>query len=162
MRSVARFRYLRSVGSNTSIYNDFARPLSVRSTQLINDVLEGILAALYPVAVAALDTVTHPEEVAIRLDDFQSAISSVKITGTIESETTVSAEAVEKSAQSLGIEGSKIPVANLLPHARRHPKQATQCAPRASEQRRFRSISVTSKLRWQGLSRCWGRQGCGC
>ena len=83
---------LRSIGSNTSIYNDYSRSLSERSTQLINDVLQSILAALYPLAVAALDTAPHAGEVAIRLDDFQGAISSVKIKGPVENETTTSSE----------------------------------------------------------------------
>jgi hypothetical protein len=79
---------LRSIGSNTSIYNDLTRPLSELATQLVNDVLQGILAALYPIAVAAIDTALHSDQITIRLDDFQSAISSVSIRGTIEAETT--------------------------------------------------------------------------
>ncbi len=91
---------LRSIGSNTSIYNDFSRSLSERSTQLVNDVLQAVLAALYPIAVAALDSAPHPDQITIRLDDFQSAISSVKIHGTTENETTVSASSSEKATQS--------------------------------------------------------------
>ncbi|MBR0989132.1 hypothetical protein JQ580_00180 [Bradyrhizobium japonicum] len=92
---------LRSIGSNTSIYNDTSKSLAERSTQLINDVLQAVLASLYPCAVAALDTARHPEQVAVRLDDFQTAISSVKIRRTIERETTTSSENTAKAGGSL-------------------------------------------------------------
>lgn len=104
---------LRSIGSNTSIYNDFARELSVRGTQLITDVLQAILAGLYPIAVAALDSIPHPQELTIRLDDFQAAISSVKITGTAEREITVIDEATAKSNSAIGLNVSKTPTANV-------------------------------------------------
>jgi hypothetical protein len=76
-------------------------------------VLQAILAALYPIAVAALDTVRHSHEITVRLDDFQNAISSVKITGTVESETTTSVEASDKSGGSMSAEVSKSPSAKL-------------------------------------------------
>src|SRR5262249_48857587 len=100
-------------GSNTSIYNDFSRPLSERGTQLINDVLQAILAALYPVAVAALDTMPHPDEITVRLDDFQSAISSVKIKGVVEREISSSSESSAKADRAASAEISKAPSVKL-------------------------------------------------
>ena len=104
---------LRSIGSNTSIYNDFSRPLAERSTQLVNDVLQGILTALYPIAVAALETAPHPDQIALRLDDFQNAISSIKIKGVIESEMSSSFENSSKTDGSVSIEVSRKPSVKL-------------------------------------------------
>jgi hypothetical protein len=104
---------LRSVGSNTSIYNDLTRPLSERATQLVNDVLQGILAALYAIAVAAIDTAPHPDQITIRLDDFQSAISSVSIRGTVEAETTGSSSATAKAGASASLSTAKEPSVGL-------------------------------------------------
>jgi Cdc6-like AAA superfamily ATPase len=139
---------LRSVGSNTSIYNDFSRPLSERSTQLVNDVLQAILSALYPVAVAALDTVPHPQEVTIRLDDFQNAISSVKIIGTVESETTTSAEASDKSSRSLSAEVSKSPSAKLSAILESSLKTGDSSRSKNSGTESLHMISATCRLRW--------------
>jgi Cdc6-like AAA superfamily ATPase len=73
---------LRSVGSNTSIYNDLSRSLASRAAQLINDVLEAMLMSLYPIALNSLDRHPHPDQVTVRLDDFQQALASVRISGT--------------------------------------------------------------------------------
>lgn len=90
---------LRSIGSNTSIYNDSSRTLAARASQLISDVLQSVLGSLYEIAVNALETHMHPQQVTIRLDDFQRAISAVKITGTVENEqTAVNAQAGKLSA----------------------------------------------------------------
>jgi hypothetical protein len=75
---------LRTIGSNTSIYNDNLRSTSERATQLINDVLEAILSSLYPIAISKLDQSLHPEQISLRLDDLQKAIGSVKILGQTE------------------------------------------------------------------------------
>jgi hypothetical protein len=123
---------LRSVGSNTSIYNDFSRSLSERSTQLINDVLQAILAALYPLAVAALDAAPHAQEVAVRLDDFANAISSVKIKGPVESETTSSSENSGKSGAAASLEISKSPAAKLSASGENGFRTAEQSRSKAS------------------------------
>ncbi|MET4374577.1 hypothetical protein ABIA99_007306 [Bradyrhizobium sp. LB12.1] len=122
---------LRSIGSNTSIYNDASKSLAERSTQLINDVLQSILAALYPLAVTALDTVAHPEQVAVRLDDFQTAISSVKIKGTIESETTTSSETASKAGGALSAVLGKEPTINVSANAEAASKTAEQSRAKA-------------------------------
>jgi hypothetical protein len=97
---------LRSVGSNTSIYSDSARALSERATQLVNDVLQGVLSALYPIAVTALDDCLHSDQITIRLDDFQSAISSVSIRGTVESETSDTSSLSSKVSDSASAKAS--------------------------------------------------------
>lgn len=117
---------LRSIGSNTSVYNDFSRSLSERSTQLINDVLQAILSALYPVAVNALDTALHGGEIAVRLDDFQNAISSVKVKGPVESETMTSAESTEKQGGSISLSLSKAPSATLSANDESSAKASSQ------------------------------------
>ena len=84
----AVFIDLRAVGSNTSIYNDTTKTIAARAAQLISDVLQSVLGSLYEIAVNALDTHPHPEQVTIRLDDLQKAISEVRITGVVENEAT--------------------------------------------------------------------------
>lgn len=78
---------LRSVGSDSSIYSDPDRPLPERATLLLNDVLLAALAELYNIAGAALDKAQHPDQILLRLDDFQAAINSVRVRGTVETET---------------------------------------------------------------------------
>lgn len=77
---------LRSVGSNGSIYNDGSRPLAERASTLVIDVLNALYNELYSVAVTAIDSAPHPEQITMRLDDLSAAIQSVRITGQIEQE----------------------------------------------------------------------------
>ncbi|MGC2224893.1 MAG: hypothetical protein WA624_22290 [Methylocella sp.] len=77
---------LRSVGSNGSIYSDGSRPLAERASTLVLDVLNAIFGELYVLAVEALDKALDPDQVTLRLDDYSKAIQSVRITGTIETE----------------------------------------------------------------------------
>lgn len=79
---------LRSVGSNTSIYNDSSKSLAARASQLISDVLQSVLGSLYEIAYSALDRHPHPDQLTTRLDDFQSSLSNVRISGTVEQENT--------------------------------------------------------------------------
>jgi hypothetical protein len=78
---------LRSVGSNGSIYNDGSRPLAERASTLIVDVLNALYDELYSVALAAIDSAPHPEQITARLDDLSAAINSVRVTGSVEEET---------------------------------------------------------------------------
>lgn len=98
---------MRSIGSNGSIYGDPNRSLSERAGVLIRDVLAAILAELYGIAVAAVDKSLDGGQITIRLDDFQAAISEVRISGQTEIEET-SSDAVEKKS-GLGLEASASP-----------------------------------------------------
>ena len=77
---------LRSVGSNGSIYNDGSRPLAERASTLVVDVLNALHDELYSVALTAIETAPHPEQITLRLDDFSAAIQSVRIAGNVEHE----------------------------------------------------------------------------
>lgn len=77
---------LRSVGSNGSIYNDGSRPLAERASTLVVDVLNALYDELYSVAVTAINSAPHPEQITVRLDDLSAAIQSVRIAGNIEEE----------------------------------------------------------------------------
>jgi hypothetical protein len=110
---VAIYIDLGSIGSNTSIYNDTSRSFSERAAQLINDVLEAILSSLYPVAVGALDTIPHPGEITSRLDDFQNSLSSVRVSGTVENESTIDTEASRKANAALNLAAKEGPSANI-------------------------------------------------
>lgn len=77
---------LRSVGSNSSIYNDAGRSLSDRAATLIVDVLNALFDKLYNLAIATIDRVPDPTQLTLRLDDLSSAISTVRITGVVEQE----------------------------------------------------------------------------
>src|SRR6266436_4922285 len=72
---------LRSVGSNSSIYNDGNRSLTDRAATLIVDVLNALYDELYNIAVSTIDQVPDPTQLTLRLDDLSSAISSIRITG---------------------------------------------------------------------------------
>ncbi len=77
---------LLKVGSNSSIYGDGSRSLSIRAGTLIHDVLLSIYDELYTLAVSLLDKVPDYRQVTIRLDDLMGAISEVRITGSAEKE----------------------------------------------------------------------------
>ncbi len=78
---------LRSIGSNRSMYSEIDKSLTERASYLINDVLEALLSTFYGLALSALEKAPHPETIAVRLDDFQASIGSVKLKGQIERET---------------------------------------------------------------------------
>lgn len=86
---------LRSIGSNTSIYNDRNRSLPERASLLINDVLENLLTCFTEIACGIIDSVPHPDQVTARLDDLQKAIGSIRVHGTIEKNATHENEAYE-------------------------------------------------------------------
>jgi len=92
---------LRSVGSNTSIYNNFSRSLSQRASLLINDVLEAILNNLYPIAVAALDNAPDGNQITLRLDDFQASLSEIRIHGAAENTQTVQMQRAKKHTSGI-------------------------------------------------------------
>ncbi|MGV1755348.1 hypothetical protein ACQZ6F_12510 [Rhizobium sp. A22-96] len=77
---------LRSIGSDGSIYNDPTRSQSERSVRLVVDVLRAIGAELYGAAVEAISSCKNPEQLTTRLDDFDAAISEVRIVGEITQE----------------------------------------------------------------------------
>ena len=73
---------LRSIGSNTSIYSDTSRTLSDRAATLIVDVLNALYQELYTIALSAIDTAPHPDQLTLRVDDFGAAISTIRVVGT--------------------------------------------------------------------------------
>jgi Cdc6-like AAA superfamily ATPase len=100
---------LRSIGSNTSVYNDLSRSVSERASQLIHDVLESILTSLYPIAVARIDTSTHPVQISIRLDDLQRAIGSVKIVGASETESELTDSTDNRTVEEISVTLTDLP-----------------------------------------------------
>jgi hypothetical protein len=92
---------LRAVGSNGSIYSDDSRPLSERASTLIVDVLSGLFDELYGMALALIERHPNPEEVTRRIDDLQSAISTIRIAGTTEVEDTNASS--QTSSKGLGM-----------------------------------------------------------
>lgn len=95
---VAVYIDLRSVGSNGSIYGDDSRALSERAYTLIIDVLNAIQAELLTLAVEALDTAPDAAQITIRVDDFDRAISEVKVTGQTEIVEEVEEEVVKSAS----------------------------------------------------------------
>jgi len=93
------FLDMRTIGSNGSIYSDASRPLAERASVLLSDALSGLLNEFYSIALGAIDTHPHPEEVTQRLDALQNSISTVKITGDVSQETT---EAEKASSSRTG------------------------------------------------------------
>ncbi len=77
---------LRSIGSNSSIYSDTSRTLADRASTLIVDVLGAVYDELLRVAISVIDQVPNPEQVTNRIDDLSSAITAVRITGSVEEE----------------------------------------------------------------------------
>lgn len=117
---------LRSIGSNTSIYSDASRSLSDRAATLIVDVLNALYDELYTVALTALDRAPHAEQLTTRIDDLGAAISTIRITGTVDQ---------ERSPSQLTMEELSYPVRY---HWRTHP--------------RFR-LALPSRLNPRGRSR---------
>lgn len=72
---------LRSIGSDGSIYNDESLTLAERATRLVIDVLTHIGTHLFEMAVEQLDTSQHPTQINTRLEDFERAISEIKVVG---------------------------------------------------------------------------------
>ncbi len=92
---------LRSVGSNGSIYSDGSRPLPERASTLVVDVLGGLYDELYQVALSKIDRHPNPEELTRRLDALQAALSTVRVSGEVETEEGRDVE--RKRSGSLGI-----------------------------------------------------------
>jgi len=90
---------LRSVGPNSSIYNDGNRSLTDRAATLIVDVLNAVYDELYDIAVSAIDKAPDPNQLTLRLDDLSSAISTIRITGAVEREV----QTDETTSQDTGI-----------------------------------------------------------
>ncbi len=91
---------LRSIGSNTSIYSDGNRSLTDRASTLIVDVLNALYDEFYNIAVRAIDKAPDPNQLTLRLDDFSSAISTVRITGAVEHEAQAEATTTEDTSVS--------------------------------------------------------------
>lgn len=77
---------MRNVGSNGSIYGDTSKSLAERAGVLVKDVLSSLMDGMYEIAVEALDRAADGARIASSLDSFASAITAVKITGTVERE----------------------------------------------------------------------------
>ncbi|NVN86513.1 MAG: hypothetical protein HXX15_10540 [Rhodopseudomonas sp.] len=77
---------LRSIGSNGSIYSDSSKGLSERASVLVVDVLRAIHDELFQLAVAQIDGAINPEQITMRIDDLAASISTVQISGSVESE----------------------------------------------------------------------------
>jgi hypothetical protein len=72
---------LGSIGSEEALYNDRSKTEAERSVRLILDVLHAIVDELYEIAVSKISDAPHPEQITLRLDDLDAAISEVKIVG---------------------------------------------------------------------------------
>lgn len=101
---------LRSIGSNSSIYSDTARSLADRASTLIVDVLGAVYDELLTVALSVIDQAPNPEQITSRIDDLGSAISAVRISGSVEEEqetkTSTSADIGFKFGASAGSKAS--------------------------------------------------------
>jgi hypothetical protein len=104
---------LRSIGSNTSIYSDTSRTLPDRAATLIVDVLNALYQELYTIALSAIDTAPHPDQLTSRVDDLGAAISTIRVVGTLEQEE----ERTSSEGEERGLAGSaslaKTPSASL-------------------------------------------------
>lgn len=104
---------LRSIGSNTSIYGDGTRSLADRSSTLIVDLLNALYYELYGLAVNVIDGASDPRQVAVRLEDLGTAISSVRITGPVEQEKEAGATRSSDGRTSAKISASRDPSGEL-------------------------------------------------
>lgn len=82
------FLDMRTIGSNGSIYSDASRPLAERASVLLTDALSGLMNEFYSIALGIIGQHPHPEEVTRRLDELQSSISTVRISGDVAEEST--------------------------------------------------------------------------
>jgi hypothetical protein len=89
---------LRTVGSNGSIYSDNSRSMEERASVLLSDALSGLLNEFYDLALKVIDSHPNPEEITRRLDALQESLSTIKISGLVETE--------EKSSQSETVSSS--------------------------------------------------------
>jgi len=105
-KEAAVYLDLRAVGSNNSIYADTNRTLAERASQLLNDVFLALVAEFNQLAYQALDTATHPDQILLRLEDFESAIGSVRVHGSTEQEVSSSNTTGSKSALELNLSAS--------------------------------------------------------
>lgn len=116
---------LRSIGSNTSIYSDTSRTLSDRAATLIVDVLNALYQELYTIALSAIDTAPHPDQLTLRVDDFGAAISTIRVVGTLEQEE----ETTSSDGKERGLAGSvslaKAPSASLQASIKRQSDAKT-------------------------------------
>ena len=92
---------LRSIGSNSSIYSDGSRPLVERASTLLLDVLGALSNEFMSLALAIIERHPNPDEVTRRLDRFQEAIATVRVTGDVEIEKSESAEASKTATLKL-------------------------------------------------------------
>ncbi len=83
---------MRNVGSNGSIYGDTSKSFVERAGILIRDVLTALNDGMFELAVVALDEAPHPERIANALDSFSESISTVKISGPVEKQESISQE----------------------------------------------------------------------
>jgi hypothetical protein len=94
---------LRSIGSDGSIYNDDRLPLAERSSRLIIDVLTHIGTHLFELAVSEIETSSYPSQISSRLEDFERAISEVRVVGETTDITRENSSAQTSSEGSLGV-----------------------------------------------------------
>jgi hypothetical protein len=105
---------LRSIGSNTSLYSDASRPLAERANTLILDVIAALNNEFYSIALEVIDTVPDAGQITIRLDELAQAITTVRISGSVEAER--SAESESSSARKVGASlnaGTTTPAVNF-------------------------------------------------
>lgn len=77
---------LRSIGSNTSIHSDTNLSLAERSVRLVSDVLATLYEELLAIALEKIDEVPDPKQVTLRIDDFSTSLSEVRVDGTVTAE----------------------------------------------------------------------------
>lgn len=104
---------MRTVGSNGSIYSDANRPLAERASTLLTDALHGLLHEFYSLAVRVIEGHFHPGEITRRLDAFQEAISTIKISGDVASDDKATTSSKRSSGETLEAVLSKDPSLQL-------------------------------------------------
>lgn len=100
---------LRSIGSNGSIYSDPNRSLAERASTLILDVLNAVTYELYSIALEKLDGAPSQEAIATRLDDLTSAVTAIKVVGTVDTSVETKQSEGAKAKSSAGATLGKTP-----------------------------------------------------
>ncbi|MDP1594426.1 MAG: hypothetical protein Q8L80_09335, partial [Gallionella sp.] len=73
---------LRTIGSNASFYSDEGISLYERGLSVVTDILAALHDELLQVAISKISVALNPEQITIRIDDFSTAISEVRLSGT--------------------------------------------------------------------------------
>jgi len=102
---------LRSVGSNSSVYNDRQKTHAQRATPLLLDVLQALHEALLKVAVE-LSEEYDLSRVGPKLDDLAASISTVEVVGPVEQTTESSSTGTRQFGAELVLSAEAAPKAS--------------------------------------------------